>query len=495
LPKSAWIAGAALLILAAGLAIRASSSRDYTTDSQEACDLFQAGEEAFLAYNWPEAKRLLEKAVELDPDFAMAQATLAATVQNSAEPETASSLACTADSLASLLCCDEERMLVQLRLANFNIKDRGFEDSIMAILAQKKPSHPIVLSTRALRLTADLEFDQAAVAWRQLIEVNPNHAQAYNWLGYNAANRGQYVEAASLLHKYAYLAPGIANPHDSLGEVLTFTGNYTEAAAEFRKALEIQPDFFVSILNLAQVYVQQGKLKKGLKLLHQVREQFTGTKYERPADYQLIRIYYTSGLAENLSSAITAFVNEYPEDLTSRFYSSLILAQAGQIEQAEAVCDSFVLAIREDDDGIGDGPTEQNLLRRELQARATLAECLGRHALAAETWGRVLEVQTQFPPHLQFGARYRLGINLARTDNHQEVLEQTREILATNPNLINVLALQTESALALRELATARDAYGHLEAILVNADPDHPLRAHVDSLGQVLVRLAFPPPQ
>ncbi|MFH1845606.1 MAG: tetratricopeptide repeat protein [bacterium] len=425
----------------------------------------------------------------------MAQATLAATIQNSAEPEAASSVACTADSLAGLLCCDEERMLVQLRLTNFNFLDRGFQDSILAIMAKKKPSHPIVLSTQALRLTIDLEYEQAAVVWRQLIAVNPNHAQAYNWLGYNAANRGQYEDAATLLHKYAYLAPGIANPHDSLGEVLTFTGKYAEAAQEFRKALEIQPDFFVSILNLAQVYVQQGKLKKGLKLLHQVREQFEGTNYARLVDYQLVRIYYTMGLTDKFRTAITEFVHKYPEDLTSRFYNSLILAQAGLTEQAEAVCDSFVLAIHEEGGAKGDGVIQQSIRRRELQAKATLAECLGRHEQAADSWRQVLEVLEQFPPHHQFGARYRLGINLARINSHQEVLEQAREILAINPNLITVLALQTESALALRELETARDSYGHLESILVGADPDLPLRAHVDSLGQVLVRLAFPPPQ
>ena len=65
-------------------------------------------------------------------------------------------------------------------------------------------------------------------------------------LGYLELNRGNYDQAIEYMQKYAFLAPDLANPHDSLGEVLMTIGRYEEAEQEFRAAVRMQPDFYHS---------------------------------------------------------------------------------------------------------------------------------------------------------------------------------------------------------------------------------------------------------
>lgn len=48
-------------------------------------------------------------------------------------------------------------------------------------------------------------------------------------LGYLELSRGNYELAIEHMQKYAFLAPDLANPHDSLGEVYLAIGRYEDA--------------------------------------------------------------------------------------------------------------------------------------------------------------------------------------------------------------------------------------------------------------------------
>jgi len=55
-----------------------------------------------------------------------------------------------------------------------------------------------------------------------------------------------YEKAIEYLQKYVSVFPGVANPYDSMGWVYLEIGNLDEAAAKFKKAIELEPDFFSS---------------------------------------------------------------------------------------------------------------------------------------------------------------------------------------------------------------------------------------------------------
>jgi Flp pilus assembly protein TadD len=78
---------------------------------------------------------------------------------------------------------------------------------------------------------------------RKLIEVQPEHAHAYNALGYSFAERNTRLpEARKLIEKALELSPEDYFIIDSLGWVLYREGNLKGAAEQLRRAYGGRPD-------------------------------------------------------------------------------------------------------------------------------------------------------------------------------------------------------------------------------------------------------------
>ena len=105
--RSAIITVVALLILAVGLAQRSHHKREFTTTSAEAYKLYVEGDEALNSFQYREAGDALQRALELDPSFAMAQAALAE-LYLTERPDSAAKAYARADSLAALLPDENE---------------------------------------------------------------------------------------------------------------------------------------------------------------------------------------------------------------------------------------------------------------------------------------------------------------------------------------------------------------------------------------------------
>lgn len=85
---------------------------------------------------------------------------------------------------------------------------------------------------------------------------------AYNFLAYAHGFDGDAPRALAALDRYAALLPANdPNPLDSRGDVLMMNGRYEEAAACYRKNLELNPSFMerLSAVKLALAYLYQGK--------------------------------------------------------------------------------------------------------------------------------------------------------------------------------------------------------------------------------------------
>jgi Flp pilus assembly protein TadD len=78
---------------------------------------------------------------------------------------------------------------------------------------------------------------------RKLIRLQPEHAHAYNALGYSLADRNlRLPEAQELLEKALQLAPDDPFIIDSMGWLLYRTGKNKEALEYLRRAYSARPD-------------------------------------------------------------------------------------------------------------------------------------------------------------------------------------------------------------------------------------------------------------
>ena len=103
------------------------------------------------------------------------------------------------------------------------------------------------------------KFDDAVREFRQVIAVDPRHAEAYNYVGYMYAERGQNLdEAVQLISKALEIEPENGYFIDSLGWAYYQQGRYPEALRELKRAAERAKDDPVIFDHLGDALAKNG---------------------------------------------------------------------------------------------------------------------------------------------------------------------------------------------------------------------------------------------
>ncbi len=108
---------------------------------------------------------------------------------------------------------------------------------------EKLPDHVDLLYDRALAAEKIGKSDILEQDLRKLIQLKPDHAHAYNALGYGLAEHSDRLpEALELIEKAIALSPNDAYIMDSLGWVHYRMGNINQGLSYLRQAFGINPD-------------------------------------------------------------------------------------------------------------------------------------------------------------------------------------------------------------------------------------------------------------
>ena len=126
--------------------------------------------------------------------------------------------------------------------------------------------------------SVDLLYDQAMIAekldrldvmernLRRVMVIQPEHAHAYNALGYTFADRNlRLPEARKLIEKALELAPQDGYIVDSLGWVLFRMGQISEAVVQLRRAFQMRPEAEVGA-HLGEALWVDGKRDEAQKI-------------------------------------------------------------------------------------------------------------------------------------------------------------------------------------------------------------------------------------
>ncbi|MGQ0656241.1 MAG: tetratricopeptide repeat protein [Betaproteobacteria bacterium] len=114
---------------------------------------------------------------------------------------------------------------------------------VLAEALKQDPEQPELLYDAALTAEKLERFEVLEANLRKLIQVKPDHAHAYNALGYSFADRNlRLPEARKLIEKALELAPEDFFIIDSLGWVQYREGDLKGAVATLRRAYSGRPD-------------------------------------------------------------------------------------------------------------------------------------------------------------------------------------------------------------------------------------------------------------
>jgi tetratricopeptide (TPR) repeat protein len=261
------LTGALAAVAAVGL-VGINREPEWTTSSPAALMELEAALAAEDKLYYSEARNHLERALEYDPDFAVAKVFLA---NNPTLPS---------DKLRQQLI-DETKRAERDRLSPrerflidwIQARADGRFDDVSQLVNQHLaafPEDPYALRIQAENLWgADLEA--AEQVYLRLLEITPNWVMAYNNLGYLAMSQGRFAKAEEYFSFYQFIVPDQANPHDSLGDLYLTVGRIDDAIACFDKAISIMPEFWESYRHLVLTYCLQGAFSKARAVIERAR--------------------------------------------------------------------------------------------------------------------------------------------------------------------------------------------------------------------------------
>jgi len=136
---------------------------------------------------------------------------------------------------------------VQLILAEAQLlRDANQPKTAFDLVGQaldRVPNNPELLYDYAMLAEKIERVDILEASLRKLIAIRPEHAHAYNALGYSLADRNQRLpEARELIEKALQLAPDDSFIIDSMGWVLYRMGNLKDSLGYLRRAFAGRPD-------------------------------------------------------------------------------------------------------------------------------------------------------------------------------------------------------------------------------------------------------------
>src|SRR5208283_4608013 len=103
------------------------------------------------------------------------------------------------------------------------------------------------------------ELQQAEAIYRQVLQAEPDNADALHLLGVIANQLGQNEIAVSLIEKAIKANQAVPLYHNNAGNAYRALNKPDEAMACYRRALSLKPDYHEALNNMGSVLAEQGK--------------------------------------------------------------------------------------------------------------------------------------------------------------------------------------------------------------------------------------------
>jgi len=155
--------------------------------------------------------------------------------------------------------------LGRARLIDENYKDAlPIYDALVKSMSEedlKADTQPLYF--RGICYEREKQWPQAEADFKRVLEINPDDADALNYLGYTWVDRGENLtEAFAMINKALKLDPNSGAITDSLGWAHYKLGQYQEAKKKLEDAVALSPSSATIIDHLGDVYWKLGRFRE-----------------------------------------------------------------------------------------------------------------------------------------------------------------------------------------------------------------------------------------
>ncbi|UCD38641.1 MAG: tetratricopeptide repeat protein, partial [Fidelibacterota bacterium] len=324
-----------------------------TTGSTAEVPITSASEEARATYiearqlaenlSLNEARATYERAIEQDPEFALAywgRAILA--ISNQDFRNYLNQAVALAPNVSR-----GERLMIE---ANQALSEDKPETAlrIRKRLARMYPNDKRVQNTLGASYFGLDEVEPAIAAYEKAAALDADYPPPYNILGYLYLAEHQFDKAEDAFKNYLRLIPDEANVYDSMADLYTRTGRYQDAIENYGMALERNPTFAFSQRKIGLNQLYMGKFEEGRASISQAIP-LERTPFGRVLDQEMIAFSYLfeDNPDETFNGLVQALELAETENLTVRvalIHSGLCRLHfliTGDLAQAEAELQAY----------------------------------------------------------------------------------------------------------------------------------------------------------
>ena len=238
---------------------QASDEIPITSNSEEAINLFLEGRELIENIKTTQAAKLFDRAIALDPDFALAY-FYRGFYSGGDYKESRENMSKAADLIDKVSEGEKHLILFGMAVAdNDGTKQKSELNELLKLFPKDKR---VQISAGAYYQYFNQNYKKSLEYYNNAVNIDPNYAESYNMLGYLNIKMNNYADAEKAFKKYISLLPNEANPYDSYAEFLLQRGKYHESITNYEKVYNIDPTFVSALSGIGNNYIFMGEFDK-----------------------------------------------------------------------------------------------------------------------------------------------------------------------------------------------------------------------------------------
>jgi serine/threonine protein kinase/tetratricopeptide (TPR) repeat protein len=234
-----------------------------------------------------------------------------------------------------------------------------------------------------VKLHYERDFAGAENEFRRAIELKPDNPVAHRWRAFNLSAMGRHDEAIAEIRRAQEISPRSPVIATAFANVLFFAGRFTEANQQCQRSLELDPGSIPTHIVLRWTYEMRGMCKEALAVYEQERA-FAGDMPNTRA--KLAHVLASCGRTEEAREVLRELVAERDEHWVTAYEIAVIYALLNErdeafrwIAQAERESAVGLTYVRVDPrlNNLRDDPRFDELLRRRSKPVDPTGESAG----------------------------------------------------------------------------------------------------------------------
>jgi protein O-GlcNAc transferase len=216
------------------------------------------------------------------------------------------------------------------------------------VLQASSKSQPVTVSVEEVQAQIDAgQYDAARDALEKLIATDPENAEAHFMLGLTYFNLGEYAKAQASFSQAMALEPQrAAAVHHNLGVLAYQTGDMETAVAEFKAALEADPNDPDSHYQLGATYLQIAVSNSDLTYLQQAEVEFKRALELAPGKPEALvglgTLYLNQNKIAEATKLLEQAVQSNPEMREALFALGMAYFAGGDTASAKTTLQKFL---------------------------------------------------------------------------------------------------------------------------------------------------------